>query len=124
MIKKPAGSRKIKRLWKTQEEKKMVVVNTENIPGREYQVISLVTGCCVMCKNIGKDIGASFRNMVGGEMQAYTQMMADAKVYDQSGYEHGSRCDRKCQICFNNNCCRWRRNSCFRNSSEVYSLTD
>ena len=56
----------------------MVVVNTENIPGREYQVISLVTGCCVMCKNIGKDIGASFRNMVGGEMQAYTQMMADA----------------------------------------------
>ena len=48
MIKKPAGSRKIKRLWKTQEEKKMVVVNTENIPGREYQVISLVTGCCVM----------------------------------------------------------------------------
>ena len=55
----------------------MVVVNTENIPGREYQVISLVTGCCVMCKNIGKDIGASF--MVGGEMQAYTQMMADAK---------------------------------------------
>lgn len=46
----------------------MVVVNTENIPGREYQVISLVTGCCVMCKNIGKDIGASFRNMVGGEM--------------------------------------------------------
>ena len=35
--------------------------------------------CCVMCKNIGKDIGASFRNMVGGEMQAYTQMMAEAK---------------------------------------------
>ena len=28
----------------------MVVVNTENIPGRQYQVISLVTGCCVMCK--------------------------------------------------------------------------
>ena len=61
----------------------MVVVNTENIPGREYQVLSLVTGCCVMCKNIGKDIGASFRNMVGGEMQAYTQAMsmgADAIV--------------------------------------------
>ena len=33
----------------------------------------------VMCKNIGKDIGASFRNMVGGEMQAYTRMMAEAK---------------------------------------------
>ena len=56
----------------------MVVVNTENIPGREYQVLSLVTGCCVMCKNIGKDIGASFRNMVGGEMQAYTHEPANA----------------------------------------------
>lgn len=57
----------------------MVVVNTENIPGVNYQVISLVTGCCIMCKNIGKDIGASFRNMVGGEMQGYTQMMNEAK---------------------------------------------
>ncbi len=57
----------------------MVVVNTENIPGRQYQVISLVTGCCIMCKNIGKDIGASFRNMVGGEMQAYTDLMVEAK---------------------------------------------
>ena len=95
----------------------MVVVNTENIPGREYQVLSLVTGCCVMCKNIGKDIGASFRNMVGGEMQAYTQMMAE-------GYEHGRRCNRKCQICFNNNCCRWCGDPCFRNGSEVYSITD
>ena len=37
----------------------MIVVNTENIPGREYDVIGLVTGCCIMCKNIGKDIGAS-----------------------------------------------------------------
>ena len=57
----------------------MVVVNTENIPGRQYQVISLVTGCSIMCKNIGKDIGASFRNMVGGEMQAYTDLMVEAK---------------------------------------------
>ena len=60
----------------------MIVVNTENIPGREYDVIGLVTGCCIMCKNIGKDIGASFRNMVGGEMQAYTELMVEAKDKD------------------------------------------
>lgn len=57
----------------------MVIVNTENIPGQNYQVMSLVTGCCIMCKNIGKDIGASFRNMVGGEMQSYTQLMCESK---------------------------------------------
>lgn len=57
----------------------MIIVNTENIPGKQYQVLSLVTGCCIMCKNIGKDIGASFRNMVGGEMQAYTDLMCQSK---------------------------------------------
>ena len=57
----------------------MVIVNTENIPGKQLQALSLVTGCCIMCKNIGKDIGASFRNMVGGEMQSYTQLMCEAK---------------------------------------------
>lgn len=57
----------------------MIVVNTENIPGQNYQVISLVTGCCIMCKNFAKDIGSSFKNMVGGEMQSYTQLMCEAK---------------------------------------------
>lgn len=57
----------------------MIVVNTDNIPGREFDVIGLVTGCCIMCKNIGKDIGASFKNMVGGEMQSYTQLLVESK---------------------------------------------
>lgn len=57
----------------------MIVVNTENIPGKQYSVLSLVTGCCIMCKHIGKDIGASFRNLAGGEMQAYTELMAESK---------------------------------------------
>lgn len=57
----------------------MIVVNTENIPGREYDAIGLVTGCCIMCKNVGRDIGASFKNLVGGEMQAYTELMVEAK---------------------------------------------
>ena len=57
----------------------MVVVNTDYITGRELEVIGLVTGSCIMCKNIGKDIGASFKNMVGGEMKAYTELMNEAK---------------------------------------------
>ena len=32
-----------------------------------------------MCKNIGRDIGASFKNLVGGEMKAYTEMMNEAR---------------------------------------------
>lgn len=67
--------------WKLNKDggEKMVVVNTDYITGRDFDVISLVTGGCIMCKNIGKDIGSSFRNMVGGEMQAYTEMMMESK---------------------------------------------
>ncbi len=57
----------------------MLLVNTETIPGKTVEALGLVTGGCIMCKNVGKDIGAAFRNMVGGEMQAYTKMMMESK---------------------------------------------
>lgn len=57
----------------------MVVVNTDTIPGREFDVITLVSGCCVQCKDFGRDLGASFRNLVGGEMKAYSEMLAESR---------------------------------------------
>ena len=57
----------------------MIVVNTENIPGQEYKALSLVSGVCIMSRHIGKDIGAGFRNMVGGEMKAYMDMLEESK---------------------------------------------
>lgn len=57
----------------------MLVVTTETIPGKDIDVLGMVTGCCIMCKHVGKDIGASFRNLVGGEMQAYTDMVKESK---------------------------------------------
>lgn len=57
----------------------MIVVNTENIPGKNYEAITMVCGACIMSKNIGRDIGSSFRNIVGGKMEAYTEMLIEAK---------------------------------------------
>ena len=57
----------------------MLLSNTENI-GRPYEVLSLVTGCSVLCKNIGRDIGSSFKNLVGGEMKAYAEMLDNSHV--------------------------------------------
>lgn len=57
----------------------MVVVNTESIPGKNYVVLSLVSGVCIQSKNIGRDIGSSFRNVVGGEMKSYMDMLDEAK---------------------------------------------
>ena len=56
----------------------MLVVNTENA-GREYTPIYMVTGAYIMSKNALKDIGSEFRNIIGGKMNAYTQMLNEAK---------------------------------------------
>jgi len=58
----------------------MLLTNTENIPGQNYQIISLVSGCYILARHIGKDIGSGFRNLVGGEMKAYTEMLDEAQV--------------------------------------------
>ena len=57
----------------------MLIVTTDMIPGKNIEALGMVTGCCIMCKHVGKDIGASFRNLVGGEMQAYTDMVKESK---------------------------------------------
>jgi len=47
----------------------MIIVNTENIVGYEItEVHGLVRGNIVQSKNIGKDIIAGFRTLVGGEI--------------------------------------------------------
>lgn len=57
----------------------MLVVTTNYIPGKEFDLLGMVTGATIQCKHIGKDIGAGFKNLVGGEMKAYTQMVEEAR---------------------------------------------
>ena len=57
----------------------MLLVNTEHIPGQEYRVLGMVRGSTIQTKHLGKDIGSSFKTLVGGELKAYTEMMDDAR---------------------------------------------
>lgn len=58
----------------------MIICTTENVPGMKVvQVRGLVQGSTIQCKNIGKDIGSSFRQLVGGEIGSYTKMMDEAR---------------------------------------------
>ncbi len=57
----------------------MVLVNTDYISGKEFGMLGLVKGSTIQCKHIGKDIGAGFKTLVGGEMKAYTEMMDEAR---------------------------------------------
>ena len=59
---------------------KMQVFTIETIPNRKYEPIALVEGGMVQSKHIGKDIGASFKTIVGGELKGYTDMMQEARA--------------------------------------------
>lgn len=57
----------------------MLIVNTPTIEGKKLEVLGMVSGNTVQSKNAFKDIGAGFRNLVGGEVGAYTKMLAEAR---------------------------------------------
>ncbi|MDF2612460.1 MAG: hypothetical protein K0S71_246 [Clostridia bacterium] len=58
----------------------MLIVTTDTIPGKEIlEVKGFVKGSSVRCKHIGKDISASFKTLVGGELTGYNEMLIEAR---------------------------------------------
>ncbi len=57
----------------------MLITTTEAIPGREFETLGLVTGTTVQTVNAIRDIGAGLKNLVGGEVKKYTELMTDAR---------------------------------------------
>ena len=57
-----------------------ILVNTDYISGKEFEMLGIVKGSTIQTKNIGKDITQSFKTFVGGELKAYNEMMNDARA--------------------------------------------
>ena len=58
----------------------MIHSNTETVPGKRIvQFYGVVTGSTVRAKHIGRDIMASFKNIVGGELKGYTELLNEAR---------------------------------------------
>jgi uncharacterized protein YbjQ (UPF0145 family) len=58
----------------------MIVVNTEMVPGHTItEVKGLVQGNTIRAKHMGRDIAASFKNLVGGELKGYTELLTEAR---------------------------------------------
>ena len=54
--------------------------NIETIPGKTItQFLGVVTGSTVRAKHIGKDILAGLKNIVGGELKGYTELLQEAR---------------------------------------------
>jgi uncharacterized protein YbjQ (UPF0145 family) len=58
----------------------IILTNIENIPGRTtVEHFGLVAGSTIRAKHIGRDIMASFRNLVGGEIKSYTELLQESR---------------------------------------------
>jgi len=58
----------------------ILVTTTENVAGREIvEMLGVVKGSTVRARNIGRDIGAGLKSIIGGEIKAYSEMTATAR---------------------------------------------
>ena len=58
----------------------MIITNIETVPNKTItEQLGLVTGSTVRAKNAVSDLGASIKNMFGGELGNYTQLLEEAR---------------------------------------------
>lgn len=57
----------------------MKLLSIDHIPGQEYEALGMVKGTIVQTKNLGKDFMAGMKNLVGGEITSYTEMLNEAR---------------------------------------------
>lgn len=58
----------------------MIVTTGEVIPGKQVkEIIGVVKGNTVRARNVGRDIGAGFKSIIGGEVKTYTDMTTSSR---------------------------------------------
>ncbi len=58
----------------------MIVVSTNEIANKKVvKTIGLVKGNTIRARNLGRDIVAKFKNMIGGEIEEYTKLLAQSR---------------------------------------------
>lgn len=58
----------------------MIITNVETVPGKVIVAhYGLVAGNTIRAKHVGRDIMASFKNIFGGELKGYTELMRESR---------------------------------------------
>lgn len=58
----------------------MILTNIEEVPGKKIVAhYGLVAGSTVRAKHVGRDIMAGLKNIIGGELKGYTELLEDAR---------------------------------------------
>ena len=58
----------------------MIITTTENVPNQNVtKILGIARGSTVRARNIGQDIFAGLKNIIGGELSEYTKLQADSR---------------------------------------------
>ena len=57
----------------------MLLLNIDYIPGKEIEALGIVRGSVVQSKSFGKDFMAGMKTLVGGEIEAYSDLLNEAR---------------------------------------------
>ena len=58
----------------------MILSTLEAVPGKEIvEHLGIVQGSTVRAKHIGRDIAASLKNIVGGELRGYSELLSESR---------------------------------------------
>ena len=58
----------------------IITTTTAEIPGKNVtQILGVVKGNTIRARNVGRDVMAGFKNIIGGEIKSYTQMTTQAR---------------------------------------------
>ena len=60
--------------------KELIITTGNEIPGKKIvSILGVARGSTVRARNIGRDIGAGLKNLIGGEIKTYTEMTSHAR---------------------------------------------
>lgn len=72
--------RELKLGKRRQNNMDMIITTGNDVPGKKIaKVLGVVKGSTVRARNVGRDIGAGFKSLVGGEIKTYTEMTQNAR---------------------------------------------
>jgi len=64
----------------TQNKIQMIITNTETVPNKEIiEILGIARGSTVRARNVGRDIFAGLKSIIGGEIEEYTKLQAQSR---------------------------------------------
>lgn len=61
----------------------MILTTGIDVPNKKYEILGIVIGNNVMAKHIGRDFMAGMKNVVGGEIKSYTDLLSESRQLSQ-----------------------------------------